>query len=108
MRFDRNFNQVDKYDEDKDKKLSSKEERQFRDDMKAIFEAANKQILLDYDSNKNRRLDKAELVVIREKIPNFLQYALTLEERKAEEVAKKKEEEERERNRKVSIFELYN
>lgn len=67
---------VSEYDKDNDRKLSTKESLALKAFMKLVFEKATKKIALENDTNKNRRLDKSELAQIREKIPNFLNYAL--------------------------------
>jgi hypothetical protein len=76
--------------------------------MKDVFETAAKKILLENDSNKNRRLDKSELKVLGDEIPSFMQYALenqqkTQEQPEIVQVAKKKEP----LKKKYAIDEIY-
>ena len=80
-----------KFDKDNDRKLSTKESLEFRNYMKAIFEKASKKILAENDANKNRRLDKSELISLREKIPSFLEYALRNDAAEKAELVKKEE-----------------
>ncbi|MCM8532090.1 MAG: hypothetical protein NE330_13085 [Lentisphaeraceae bacterium] len=71
-----NIDIVKKFDEDLDRELSSREERNLRDHMKKLFADASKRLITEYDANKNRRLDTKELITLREAIPNFYNYAL--------------------------------
>ena len=80
---------VREYDKDNDRKLSTKESLAFKAFLKPIFEKATKKLLLENDTNKNRRFDKSELALIREKVPNFLDYALDNHATEKEALAEK-------------------
>ena len=77
------------FDKDNDRKLSTKETLEFRSYIKPIFEKASNKLLLENDSNKNRRLDKSELEIMRGKISNFLNFALKNDKAEKEQAAKK-------------------
>lgn len=80
---------VREYDKDNDRKLSSKESLALKAYVKPIFEEASKKLLLENDANKNRRLDKSELVLLRKKVPSFLNYAFEQHESEQKELEPK-------------------
>lgn len=96
------------FDKDKDRKLSSKESLEFKSYIKPIFEKATQKLLLENDANKNRRLDKSELIAIREKVPNFLYYALENHAAEKEEATKKLIIPIKKPEKKRSITDIYN
>jgi Ca2+-binding EF-hand superfamily protein len=99
---------IDEFDKDRDGKISSKEARELKNYMKKVFDNATKKLILDNDANNNRRLDKKEIIALRDTVPDFLTYALENKEAE-EELAKKPKEAEKEpeKERSNSITDIY-
>ena len=70
-----------------------------------FIEKASKKILVENDANKNRRLDKKEIEVLREKIGNFLEYSLKIADEEPAEVAKN--ENKKPVKEKLSVHNIY-
>ena len=93
-------NYVRQFDKDQDGRLSNLEYRRFQADSKKFFQAAEDLIMKEFDVNKNRRLDKDEREVAKQKVGKFLWFSFNL-------TIKKNEDGSYDLRRKRSVTDIY-